>query len=449
MCFVESPTHSSNGRSQQRKKVKVSLSFFLNRRVKGLIHIFLSLGDLLLYLPLKFIVYYLLLSVLKFIDPKLPYLIEDEIVSTTTWVIFTRRKHINQQICLKPWQLDNEKVCNPKLVNRCLEYLLDGLEFNRRFAPGVYLGVAPVEPSKNPKKIVRRKMITQPDQSKLKHGVEYALVMRRLKDAYRLDQQIYKHEFGKRADMEFLAIEVARMHKQLAISPEEKGTPASILSKLEINRQLFEESLCQFTQDNGIIAKYRWISDLMVRAFERYIDLFQKRHEKHNIKRCHGDLKTTNLWVEPEKANFWGLKKQPRRLIALDCVDFNPEFCHIDTLSDVAMLAIDLEMYILNQSTIYGNWQEVEEAELVQHFLEYYQDVIQENSEKWKPLLEYYMTEKSMVCTYVSILYDERPVAGARYLEITLHHAKRLEKLLEDAKSKSSNTPIQLAIAAS
>jgi aminoglycoside phosphotransferase family enzyme len=162
----------------------------------------------------------------------------------------------------------------------------------------------------------------------------------------------------------------------------------------------------------------------------------------------HGDLKTTNLWVEPEKPYFCGLKKLPRRLIALDCVDFNPEFCHIDTLSDVAMLTIDLEMYISNRLKIHANWQEVEEAELAQHFLEYYQRVIQENSEKWKPLLEYYMTEKSMVCAYVSILYDERPVAGERYLEVTLNHAQRLQKLLESAESELSNTSKQTAIAA-
>lgn len=428
MSLVGNPTHSSSGPSQQKEKVRALLS--LKRGTKFFIHIYLCLVDLLVYLPLKFIVYYLLLLVLKFVDPKLPYLIEDEIVSTTTWVIFTRRKHINQRICLKPWQLANEQVYNPKFVNRSLEYLLEGLEFNRRFAPGVYLGVAPVEPSKNPQKIVRRKLITQPDQSKLKQGVEYALVMRCLEGAYRLDQQIYKHEFGKRADMEFLALEVARMHEQLAISPDDKGTPASILSKLEINSQLFEESLSQLTQDNRIIAKYRWISDLMVLAFERYVDLFQQRHQEHSIKRCHGDLKVTNLWVEPEKPDFWGLKQLPRRLIALDCVDFNPEFCHIDTLSDVAMLAIDLEMHISNQSKIYENLQKVEEAEIAQLFLEYYQCVSQENSEKWKPLLEYYMTEKSMVCAYVSILYDERPVAGARYLEVMLYHAKRLEKML-------------------
>ncbi len=348
------------------------------------------------------------------------------------------RKHIKQHICLKPWQLYNEKVCNSQLVKRRIEYLLEDLEFNRRFAPGVYLGVATVEPSKSPSEILRRKLIARPDESKLKPGVEYALVMRRLEDAYRLDQQICMKKLGKRADMEFLAKEVARMHNQLDISPDDKGTPASILSKLEINRQLFEESLGQLTQANSFIEEYRWIGDLMYIACTRYRDLFQQRHDAYYIKRCHGDLKATNLWIEPEKYAFLGLKKHPRQLIALDCVDFNPEFCHIDTLSDVAMLTIDLEMYISNRLKIYANGQEVEEAELARHFLECYLYEMQEDSEKWRPLLEYYMTEKSMVCAYVSILYDKRPVVGEGYLEVALVHAQRLQKMLECIESEYS-----------
>jgi len=380
--------------------------------------------------------------------PKLQFPIEDEILSTTTWVIFTRRKHIKQQICLKLWQLNNEMVCNPKLVKRRMEYLLEGLEFNRRFAPGVYLGVAPVEPSKKPKKILRRKLITQPDESKLKNGADYALVMRRLDDVYRLDQQIYNQKFGKRADMELLVKEVARMHKRLGNSPEDKGTPATISSKLEINRQLFEECLSQLTQDQSYIEKHLWISSLMVRAYKTYRELFQQRYVEHHIKRCHGDLKTTNLWIEPEKYSFFGLKKHPQRLIALDCVDFNPDFCHIDTLSDVAMLTIDLEMHISNWFKMSSNRQEGEELELAQYFLTSYLREMQEDNEKWNSLLEYYMTEKSMVCAYVSILCDERPVAGERYLKVALAHAEKLQKLLDDTESEYTSSSRQAAIGA-
>jgi|GEM_PF-1412021 len=429
------------------QKLPADIFLFLKKILKGYVHILLFFIEFLTY-PVIFLSYFILLCVPNFFYPKLPYPIEDEILSTTTWVIFTRRKHIKQQICLKPWQFNNEMVCNPKLVKRRMEYLLEGLEFNRRFAPGVYLGVAPVEPSKKPKKILRRKLIKQPDESKLKNGVDYALVMRRLEDMYRLDQQIYNQKFVKIADMQFLAKEVARMHKRLDNSPEDRGTLATISSKLEINRQLFEECLSQLTQDQSYIEKHLWISSLMVRAYETYRELFQQRYVEHHIKRCHGDLKTTNLWIEPERYGFFGLKKHPQRLIALDCVDFNPNFCHIDTLSDIAMLTIDLEMYISNWFKMYSNRQEGEELELAQYFLAYYLREMQEDNGKWNPLLEYYMTEKSMICAYVSTLYDERPVAGERYLKVALTHAEKLQNLLDDRELEYTSTSRQAAIGA-
>ena len=68
--------------------------------------------------------------------PKLQYPIEEEIISTTTRVTFTRSKYDLQQICLKLWQRYDEKVFKAGLVTRRADYLLKGFEFNRRFAPG-------------------------------------------------------------------------------------------------------------------------------------------------------------------------------------------------------------------------------------------------------------------------------------------------------------------------
>ena len=47
------------------------------------------------------------------------------------------------------------------------------------------------------------------------------------------------------------------------------------------------------------------------------------------------------------------------------------------------------------------------------------------------PLLRYYMTEKAMVCAYVSILYDKQPELGERYLDIAYVHAQQLGKPIE------------------
>jgi aminoglycoside phosphotransferase family enzyme len=177
----------------------------------------------------------------------------------------------------------------------------------------------------------------------------------------------------------------------------------------------------------------------MALANASYTELFQQRHEDHHIMRCHGDLKTTNLWIKPQSSYLFGLIKQPPRLIALDCVDFNPEFCHIDTLSDVAMLAIDLEMHLSRDWLDVNECSKMQKQEgerLARNFLDFYLCEMQEDSEKWGPLLEYYMTEKSMVCAYVSILFDKNPLNSKKYLEVAFVHAQRLEAMLIHSTSK-------------
>jgi aminoglycoside phosphotransferase family enzyme len=376
--------------------------------------------------------------------PTLFYPIVDEIVSTTTRVIFTRRKQNRQPVCLKLWQFENPG--KHVLVNRNIDYLLEGLEFNKHFAPFVYLGIAPVyieESPYQPKKILRGKLMEKPKKQDIKRNGKYAIVMRRLNEDFRLDHQIYDQKLSERVDFEFLAREVARMHKELEGSPVNRGTPDSILSKLNLNSQLFAECLQILNESNDFLEKYLWISELMSEANARYTNLFQKRHDDHHIKHCHGDLKTTNLWIKPENSYLFGLIKQPRQLFPIDCIDFNPEFCHIDTLSDLAMLVINLEMYFSTNWLKVNNGSDRQKQEgesLIRYFLDCYLREVPEDREKWNPLLEYYMTEKSMVCTYVSILYDERPIIGKKYLEVALVHAHRLEKMLKESDS-SRKTP--------
>ena len=364
------------------------------------------------------------------------YPIEYEISLTTTRVIFTRSKRTTQPICLKLWQRSDDVVCDTRLVISDARYLLEGFAFNRKFAPDVYLGIAPVEVSRN--KIKRGRLIDHPELNTLKkHGVQYALVMRCIKENWGLDYHLCQNRLGKNVSIDFLAKEVAYMHKQLDSSPDNYGTPDRISSKLNLNTGLFLEALGQLSDAKNKLEKYGWISDLMVQACEDYAPLFMQRYQNGHIKRCHGDLKATNLWVQPKGIGFskkkefpyFDLKKHHQQLLALDCIDFNPEFCHIDTLSDVAMLAVDIEMH-------FTNWTETDKKikdgqNIANSFLYgYLHEMEQDHADAW-PLLRYYMTEKAMVCAYVSILYDGQSELGERYLDIADIHAHQLGKSTE------------------
>jgi aminoglycoside phosphotransferase family enzyme len=138
----------------------------------------------------------------------------------------------------------------------------------------------------------------------------------------------------------------------------------------------------------------------------------------------------TNLWVRSFPVPYFQSK-----LLALDCIDFKPEFCYIDTLSDVAMLVVDLER-------LYPR-----ETKLTKRFLHTYLSNMQENLKFVEPLLEYYLTEKAIVCSYVSILFDDQQddqehELGKKYLQIAHRHAQRLRELVEDAKHIQAKQPI-------
>jgi aminoglycoside phosphotransferase family enzyme len=317
-------------------------------------------------------------------------------------------------------------------VIRSEDYLLEGLEFNRKFAKDVYLGIAPVRLSEDRKKIRRGRLIEMPERSQLEQGVNYSLVMKCLNNHWRLDYQLRQNN-GLIID--FLAKEIAHIHKQLGKSPGVYGTSERISSKLNLNKELFLEALGRLSNGENNLDKYGWISNLMDRVCEDYTELFTQRHQNSHIKRCHGDLKATNLWVRPAKTLFLDLENSPQQLLALDCIDFNPEFCHIDTLSDVAMLAVDIEMH-------FTNWTKTDKnIEYGQNFANsflycYLREMKQDHVDVW-PLLRYYMTEKAMVCAYVSILYDGQPELGERYLDIAYVHAQQLGKPI-DSPAKAS-----------
>ncbi len=352
--------------------------------------------------------------------------IEGQAVTPATKVIFTRTMFTSRPLCLKMWLPCNNGVYNTEDEPSRWEYLLEGLEYNRRFARKIYLGIAPVE--QESKDTIRRgRLIKHPQKSELKPGVQYALVMQCLDESWRLDHLLFEGKLNTKPGIEFLAKEVANMHDQLMPSPEGRGNPESISSKLAFNRRFFDEALKLLAHDDESVNKYTCIGRLMVQFCRDYGEHFDQRYRNGHIKRCHGDLKAANLWIRPERLLFWRLKKYPPQLLALDCVDFKPEFCHIDTLSDIALLAIDIEMQLIDWS---GDTDGSSAQSMAAYFLSTYLREVQENDETAWPLLEYYMTEKSMVSASMNILYSSSSVLGKRYLDIALSHAEKLQKLL-------------------
>lgn len=340
------------------------------------------------------------------------YPIKDQISSPTTKIVFTDSKLTNIPICLKVWQRQRIKEDRAKQIF----YLLEGFNYNQRSAPGVYLGIAYLEGLNKDMPTFRRGFLTvMPRKSKLKNG-EYAIVMRDLNRDWRLDNRLYseREPLASEDGMQFLAKGIARLHKRAKSSPRRWGLPESIAKKLEFNTRFFEQAVAKLSQDDIDTSTYRQISCLLQCAVIYLKPDFQQRYNQGHIKRCHGDLKLTNLWVRPVSKRY-----PQQQLLALDCIDFNPDFYHIDTLSDVAMFVMDLQMHLTQEDNL-----------LVEVFIDAYIREMAEDKKSIKPLLKYYIVEKAMVCGNVSILLDNATERGKQYFLLALQQAAELQILL-------------------
>src|SRR5579884_2555942 len=215
--------------------------------------------------------------------------------------------------------------------------------------------------------------------------------------------------------MEFLAKEVARLHRLTKKSFLGKGSHQSISNKLAFNKSFFQKTMEHLSSLGCDISNYSEIFDTMEKALISLKTAFQARFDQGHIRECHGDLKLENLWIQP--ASY---KELQQKLFALDCIDFNPDFYHIDTLSDAAMLVMDLQIHL-----------QPEDRNLVEVFITTYLQEMAEDGRFARSILMYYTAEKAIVCANVSILLDNNPDRGLKCLVLAKELVKELKYLLE------------------
>lgn len=362
------------------------------------------------------------------------YVVERCIPSSASKVFFVHDE-TGQQFCVKMWIPCDDIIYKTVELNTRIDFLLEGwnfsLDFNGEHARRVYQGLAPIELIKEGHaeyvKLGNLLTGTHLQKKDLEEGKEYALIMVCLNEHWQLNDLLSSTFRDERA-MKFLARELCWMHNAQGSLPlKEKilrlGRMGGLYKKLELNKQLFRNALTSHCPSEE--RHYRFISRSMGRAYRVCRKYFLQRYSQGSVKRCHGDLKATNLWICPSLEEV-PTSASEKRLLALDCVDFKPEFCYIDTLSDIATLAVDIELYIGHFPT-----ENVQRGrDLAYYFLEMYLNDAREHQEFVWLLLEYYMTEKAMIGAYICISYEEKFITGKHYLALAEAHAKTLRSLL-------------------
>jgi hypothetical protein len=183
------------------------------------------------------------------------------------------------------------------------------VEFNRRLAPDVYLGVADVSGA---------------DGAPCDHLV----VMRRMPDERRLSTLVQQGA-DVRDPLRALARLLANFH-----SSAESSAEISAVGTVDATRARWESSFATMAPFYGNVLDAEFATRVERRA-RQYLAgreaLFTERVAAHKIRDGHGDLLADDIFC---------LDDGPR---VLDCIEFDDRLRYGDVLSDVAFLAMDLE----------------------------------------------------------------------------------------------------------
>jgi aminoglycoside phosphotransferase family enzyme len=367
-------------------------------------------------------------------------------LSESTLVFFARCCDTQQRLVIKilrDYEDTRYSLTDPQKRLACQ---IEALLWNQKITPGIYLGLGRVvEPDLsllkqiaegNPLHYITIENIIDDVQQLYKitnPEAEYALVMECLPKERRLDFLLRQKNTSSIYELlEILVKRVVKMHELAphvgSSSSEDKegywGSYEQLKEKLYHNIGLFDN--LAYLDDRSFYETYSWLKEKLKEIIENpELQYYLSERFKQNfIKRCHGDLKARNIWIESKEHS----PGADHRVRILDAIDFNPSYCNIDVLSDIAMLAVDVQavdkqLHEHDDLSKRGN-------KLAQFIVKAYCG--QAKDKATKIVLTYYLLEKSLVRASISLFYDrsEHPQLGAYFLKIAVDYMSQLKGLL-------------------
>jgi uncharacterized protein len=201
----------------------------------------------------------------------------------------------------------------------------DEVRLNRRLAPDVYLGLAP---------LVREGAGWRvgPLGEEARPSVENAVVMRRLPSGRDALSLLAAGALGP-GHLRAAAERIAAFHRANGLGAPAPFTPEAWRERTDQPMQANLAGLREHAGAAGLAAgevealAAAWRSALDARA-----SALERRRVEGRAVEGHGDLHLAHLWFEAG----------PEAPLFVDCVEFDPELRRIDAASDVAFLSMDL-----------------------------------------------------------------------------------------------------------
>jgi aminoglycoside phosphotransferase family enzyme/predicted kinase len=197
------------------------------------------------------------------------------------------------------------------------------LELNRRLAPSVYLGIAPLVEHED------SVQVGPVQQSLVDPDLEHVVVMRRLSPGNDALSLLERNRLGS-SEVEAIAELLGRFHNKQGLGrpspwgPEEwlERTSAPIFASLT---SLAESDVVPRTRIDELTSRIR--EELA--ALAPYLE--ERRIEGRAVD-GHGDLHLDHAWFEEGE----------REPLLIDCLEFNEALRKVDRASEIAFLAMDL-----------------------------------------------------------------------------------------------------------
>ena len=196
-------------------------------------------------------------------------------------------------------------------------FCAEELRLNQRFAAELYLDVCDVTSSAGVVQIGGPGAV-----------IERAVRMRQFDRRDELDRLLASGRIGL-AELERFGADMAAIHAQLPVAQPDQGAgrPETVRTILLEN---FEQSL-QAAAAFGTDAELRALREPFLARLEAAQPWIGARLLEQRVRECHGDLHSRNV------------VRHGGRLIAFDCMEFEPAFRWIDVADDIAFLLMDME----------------------------------------------------------------------------------------------------------
>jgi len=203
-------------------------------------------------------------------------------------------------------------------LERRKHFCEEEVRLNRRLAPDVYLGVAPITVWGGATRVEGAGTI-----------LDYAVKMRRLPDDRLFDHLLERERVGE-FDVERLARHIADFHARA-----ESGAELERFGSRDVIALNWREN---FDQTRSLVGKtitlsqFRQCYGFVASQLHALKGVFDARRREGRIRDCHGDLRCDSVCMD-ETGSFQ----------VFDCIEFNERFRYCDVASEVAFMAMDLD----------------------------------------------------------------------------------------------------------